>query len=270
MGENPLPAVTGQGRRLRHGAGLAEDAGGPDTPTGVPGVTPANSAAARTVVRGVRLVPAAPLTASSVPSTARNLASVPKDGARKPPGDRTRPVWPVARYRAAAGMCSATRCHPPRVAARRADARSAPPIMAVMSVPSRRPGRRYEPAWAAEPVRGQAPGSVRRKERSSIPDGPEVSLPAQPDALRVLGPWSPSGQAKPQHLGELPAAHGGPRVRPALRSGRSVRPSQPPIMGLRARSGGRTRPRSTAYNPPALPGRAPRQGRTARPACARD
>ena len=40
----------------------------------------ANSAAARTVVRAVRLVPAAPPTTSSVPSTARNLPSVPNDG----------------------------------------------------------------------------------------------------------------------------------------------------------------------------------------------
>ena len=79
------------------GASRSGGAAGPDTPAGAPGVTPANSAAVRTVVRGVRLVPAAPLTTSSVPSTARNLASVPKDGGQKPPGDGTRPVWPVAR-----------------------------------------------------------------------------------------------------------------------------------------------------------------------------
>ena len=46
MGENPLPAVTGQGRRLRHGAGLAEDAGGPGR-----GVPERRAARRRAIVR---------------------------------------------------------------------------------------------------------------------------------------------------------------------------------------------------------------------------
>jgi len=61
-------------------------------------------------------------------------------------------------------MCSATRCHPARVAARQAGAQSAPPIMAVMPVPSRWPGRRYEADGLLSLSGGQAPGSVQRKD----------------------------------------------------------------------------------------------------------
>ena len=207
-------------------------------------MTPANSAAARTVARGVRLVPAAPLTTSSEPSTARNLPSVPKDGARKPPGDRTRPVWPAARYRAAQA------CAPRHDATRRESPPGGPVrgqrrrswlsclfrlagragVTSQLGLPSLSGGKHRAPFGGnGDAPSRPAPGAVKPRQHSGPAGRPDIPRHARAHGAGTIGTPESHLRRSPRpvllHLRAGPFQPGGLT---SLQGGRSTHPPRVP------------------------------------------